>query len=73
MKVIEEAIVSDEEIVLENKHQMGWFSGMCMVIGLMVGSGIFSTPSEILKNVEAPGLAILFWLIGGIVTFCGTL
>ena len=64
-------IITDDEI--EDDDKIGWFSAMCMVIGLMIGSGIFSTPSSVLKNVKSTGLALVLWLIGGIVSLCGTL
>jgi hypothetical protein len=64
-------IITDEE--MNDDHKIGWFSAMCMVIGLMIGSGIFSTPSNVLKNVKSTGLALVLWLIGGIVSLCGTL
>ncbi len=52
---------------------MGWFSGMCMVVGLMIGSGIFSTPGKILNDVGSPGMALVIWVAGGLVTLGGTL
>src|SRR5215470_13192385 len=52
---------------------MGLFSGMAMVVGLMIGSGIFSTPGIILTSVGSPGLSLLVWVIGGAVTYCGAL
>ena len=64
-------IITDDEI--EDDDKIGWFSAMCMVIGLMIGSGIFSTPSAVLKNVKSTGLALILWLIGGVVSLCGTL
>lgn len=43
-----------------------------MCIGMIVGSGIFSTPSFILSRVGSPGMAISIWILGGIVSYAGT-
>ena len=70
------ALLSDIEIedhALQGEHKIGWFSAMCMVVGLMIGSGIFSTPSSVLLSVQSTGMALLLWLIGGIVALFGTL
>lgn len=63
----------DEIVTQEQGEKIGWFSAMCMVVGLMIGSGIFSTPAKVLLNVQSTGMAVLLWLVGGIVTLCGTL
>ena len=44
-----------------------------MVIGLMIGSGIFSTPAKILKLSGSVGMSLILWLVGGLLTLCGTL
>jgi hypothetical protein len=62
-----------EDHALGEDHKIGWFSAMCMVVGLMIGSGIFSTPSSVLLSVQSTGMALLLWLIGGVVALFGTL
>ncbi|RKP02577.1 hypothetical protein CXG81DRAFT_10621 [Caulochytrium protostelioides] len=62
----------DEEAGAPAAAQMGWFSGMCLVVGLMIGGGIFSTPGKVLSDVGSPGIALLCWAFGGFVAFCGT-
>jgi len=54
------------------ERTMGMFSGMLLCVGMIVGSGIFSTPALILEKVGSPGMAILIWVIGGLVSFAGT-
>lgn len=44
-----------------------------MVIGMMIGSGIFSTPGSVLKEVGSPGVAMILWVLGGLVSLAGTL
>ncbi|ORY01104.1 amino acid transporter, partial [Basidiobolus meristosporus CBS 931.73] len=52
---------------------MGVFTGASMVIGLMVGSGILSTPALVIAMVGSPGASLLLWLLGAIVTLGGAM
>lgn len=49
------------------------FSGISTIVGLMVGSGIFSTAGEIQKDVGSPGFALCIWLITGVLALTGAL
>ncbi len=44
-----------------------------LVVGSMVGSGIFIVSADIARQVDAPGLLLLVWLFAGIVTLLGAL
>jgi len=44
-----------------------------MVIGIMVGSGIFRTPGPVAAQLGRPGLTLVVWVIGGIIAFVGAL
>src|SRR5437660_10572018 len=44
-----------------------------LVVGSMIGSGIFIVSAEILRQVHTPGLLLLVWLISGVVTLLGAL
>ncbi|KAJ1978926.1 hypothetical protein H4R34_003023 [Dimargaris verticillata] len=52
---------------------MGPWSGIALVCGLMVGSGIFSTPATVLVHAGSAGMAMVIWGIGALVTLCGAL
>ena len=39
----------------------------------MIGSGVFFKPSAVFHNAGAPGLGILAWIVGGIITIAGAL
>ncbi len=53
----------------ELKREMGLFSSSNVLIGIMVGSGIFYLGSYVLMRCGmSMGLALLVWVIGGIVT-----
>jgi APA family basic amino acid/polyamine antiporter len=44
-----------------------------LVVGSMIGSGIFIVSAEILRQVQAPGLLLLVWALAGFVTLLGAL
>lgn len=52
-------------------RRIGLFSGVMMVIGGIIGSGIFRNPSEVAQHVGTPGLTLSVWIIGGIVALIG--
>jgi APA family basic amino acid/polyamine antiporter len=44
-----------------------------LVVGSMIGSGIFIVSAQIIRDVHAPGVLLLTWVIAGIVTLMGAL
>ena len=54
-------------------RQLGVWSATAIVIGSMIGSGIFRVPSVTAGHVGAPGAMMLVWLVGGLVALCGAL
>lgn len=56
------------------KKVIGVFGGSNILIGIMIGSGIFYIGSYVLQRAHmSMGLALLAWLIGGLVTLLGSL
>ena len=44
-----------------------------LVVGSMIGSGIFIVSADILRQVHSPGLLLVVWVVSGIVTLFGAL
>jgi APA family basic amino acid/polyamine antiporter len=42
-----------------------------LVVGSMIGSGIFIVSADIVRQVHAPGLLLLVWAVAGVVTLLG--
>jgi APA family basic amino acid/polyamine antiporter len=59
--------------MLELKRSLRVRDGLAMVIGIMVGSGIFRTPGVVAGQLGRPGLTLVAWLIGGAIAFSGSL
>lgn len=43
------------------------------MIGVIIGSGIFATPTSIAAQLQNPWLILALWVIGGVVAFCGAM
>ncbi|MDW8800424.1 amino acid permease [Clostridium sp. A1-XYC3] len=57
------------KIDTELKREMGLFSAVSIIAGIMIGSGIFFIGSFVLqRSNNAPGFAMLVWLAGGVVS-----
>ena len=55
------------------RREMSLFDAMMIVMGAMIGSGIFIVSADIARTVGSPGLLLLVWLITGVVTVIGAL
>src|SRR6478735_7311240 len=55
------------------KSKLGFSAAIAMVIGGVIGSGIFVKPALMASQLGSPVYLLLTWLIAGIVTLCGAL
>ncbi|MEW6654235.1 MAG: amino acid permease [Bacteroidota bacterium] len=55
------------------KRELGLFDSTMIVVGSMIGSGIFIVSADIARNVGSSGFLILVWLITGAITLIGAL
>ncbi len=49
------------------------FDAITIMVGLVLGVGIFRTPSIVAGSVESEAMFVLVWIVGGIITFIGAL
>jgi APA family basic amino acid/polyamine antiporter len=54
-------------------RKLGLVDTTFLVIGAVVGSGIYMTPGIIAGGLPSPGLLLAVWLAGGLITLCGAL
>ena len=52
-------------------RSLTFFNGLAIVIGLQIGSGIFSTPAPVATLVPNPVLAICIWAFAGLLVWTG--
>ena len=54
-------------------RRLGLFDATMLVMGGIVGAGIFVNPAEVARHVSSPSLIVGVWLVGGIVALAGAL
>ncbi|KAI3318721.1 amino acid transporter [Xylariaceae sp. AK1471] len=52
-------------------RNLGTAEAFAIVISIVIGSGIFTSPGSIDTNVSSPGAALIVWLIGGLLAWTG--
>ncbi|MGG7059147.1 APC family permease [Clostridium tertium] len=58
----------------ELQKNLGFLAALSTVIGVVIGSGVFFKPQAIYTATNgAPGLGILAWILGGLITIAGGL
>jgi APA family basic amino acid/polyamine antiporter len=55
------------------KRELGLFDSTMLVVGSMIGSGIFIVSADIARTVGSPGYLLLVWLITGAITIIAAL
>lgn len=56
---------------LEKHKTLTYLNGLGLIIGLVIGSGIFASPSQVNTNIGSPGAALLVWVIAGVLAWTG--
>jgi APA family basic amino acid/polyamine antiporter len=65
--------VTKEEMSKTLRKEIGLPEALTMVIGIVIGSGIFFKASTVFSNAGTPFLGIMAWVIGGIITIASAL
>ncbi|KAF7714664.1 Uncharacterized protein PECH_008307 [Penicillium ucsense] len=53
------------------RRHLGLLSATFLIVNRMVGTAIFSVPSSIAQSAGSAGAALILWLVGFILSFCG--
>lgn len=62
-----------EDDSLHLKRRVGLFSGVALIVGTMIGSGIFVSPSGLLVRTGSVGLSFVIWIACGVLSLLGAL
>ncbi len=60
----------------ENRNlvrQLGLFDSTMVMMGIVIGSGIFLTTGIMAESIPSTGLLLLAWIVGGLLTLAGAL
>ena len=56
---------------LEKNKTLTYLNGLSLIVGLIIGSGIFSSPSQVNSNAGSPGASLIVWAIAGVLAWTG--
>ncbi|KAK5132334.1 hypothetical protein LTR08_009169 [Meristemomyces frigidus] len=56
---------------LEKHKSLTFLNGLSLVVGLIIGSGIFSSPASVNSNAGSPGAALIVWTVSGLLAWTG--
>jgi APA family basic amino acid/polyamine antiporter len=70
-KDIENMIAPSAKVAL--RRDLGLWSAVAIVIGTVIGSGIFIVPNTMVQNVGTPAMVFVVWITGGLMSLSGAL
>lgn len=56
---------------LEKQKTLTFLNGLSLMVGLQIGSGIFSSPSQVNNHVPSPGVSLIVWTVAGLLSWTG--
>ena len=57
----------------EFHRDLGLYDSTMIVVGSMIGSGIFIVSADMSRNIGSPGWLLVAWLVTGLLTVVGAL
>ena len=64
---------NNPEDAVKLEANIGLFSGINIIVGSIVGAGIFLSPTFVLKSTGSVGMALIVWTLSGAFTLLGAL
>ena len=55
------------------KRDLGLWGAASIVVGTIIGSGIFLVPTAMINQVGTPGMVFVVWIVGGLLSLAGAL
>src|ERR1051325_12244260 len=65
--------VQPPQSTAELPRKLNLLDAASLLIGAVIGSGIFVVPAIIARRIPEPGLVIAIWVFSGVLVLCGAL
>ncbi|KAH8594199.1 high affinity methionine permease [Bisporella sp. PMI_857] len=56
----------------EERFRLGYWSVIALVVNRVIGTGIFNSPSTVMRGTRSVGITHLFWTAGAVYTIAGS-
>src|SRR5207237_8518349 len=63
----------EKRTVMELKRVLGPWAAASIVVGTVIGSGIFLVPRTMIQRVGSPEMVFVVWIFGGLLSLAGAL
>ena len=57
----------------EFPRKLGFFDALSIVVGIIIGAGIFLVPNLVARELQSPGWILGVWTFAGVISFFGAL
>jgi len=63
----------DRETIVAPRPTLSVVDAVALIVGIVIGAGIFRAPSAVAAHVSSPGVFLLLWGLGGLISLVGAL
>ena len=67
------SIAQGGQTLAEPRPALSMYDAVALIVGIVIGAGIFSFPSLVAGNTASPAIFLGVWVLGGVVSLIGAM